>query len=73
MIEKVEISLNKKNYVLVEKIWNFIEKKYFFFCWFEKVEISLKKKKLFFGSKKLKFLWKKKTFSVQKNWNFIEK
>ena len=56
---------------MIQKSWNFIEKKKFFLV--QKVKISPKKKNFFFDSKKLKFHWKKKKIWIQKSWNFVEK
>ena len=56
----VQKSLNfvekKKEFFLVQTIWNIVEEKYFFLV----KKIDVEKKKLFFGSKNLKFHWKKK-------------
>ena len=56
---------------MVQKSWNFVEKK--------KISVQkswnfVERKKNFFGSKKLKFQWKKiKLFCYKKFLNFVEK
>ena len=73
--------IKKKLFFLVQKSWNFVEKKknFFFvkndekknyFFWFKKVEISLKIFFILFGQKS----WRKKLFFLfQRSWNFVEK
>ena len=49
----------QKNFVFVQKSWNFVEKKKKKFFYSKKFEVSLKKNK--------------KNFFIQISWNFIEK
>ena len=57
----------KKKLFLVQKSWNFVEKKKYF-------SVQKKIKKYFFWCKKVEISLKQKNyFLVQKSWNFYEK